>query len=271
MHTIIRKRSSVSPALRIFMALPLLVACGASRAHPVEIGGKSIEIPTPAGLDEPMPGSPVVDMILKGSRYGGERALTVYMTAEGMAKAGSGKTYKEWQLGRLVELQVIPPMAKLYVRDDVFSHGSGPIREFVDSNIKGLHDEARQYPKLGLSNITNLGLYRKEPWGIFFSTRVTRRNQRTGHSHDEIMSGAVLSIDHRALILFDFTPVRDDLGSDRTWSQQTLSDWADAIHKANAGGFGTHATLLYKAVPWIVLFLLGLMAYFLFIKKARPR
>jgi hypothetical protein len=85
-------------------------------------------------------------------------------------------------------------------------------------------------PGVSISGVGYLGVFRREPWGIFFSIR--SKVGATGSSTDKLVcSGALVLINFQLVYLYSYAMDRGE--SDRRWAEDSLSAWADAIRAAN--------------------------------------
>ena len=262
MHASTRLSALTRPALRCLIALGLMIAGATAHAHPVQVGSHLVDIPAPGQLVEVTSDDPKTDMMLKSMGMDPDHAVLLFANRDWMdAKPGHPPA-----ISRMVAVQVMPGDA---LPDEVFDKSSpmgGMMEALVVSKIKKglLGDDTH-----GAMEVNDHGVYRQVPWGIFFSFDLHTRDPLAKHPKSIATSLAVLKINHKMLMLLAFSLDRDTTGDDSQWTQQTLSDWADAIHQG-ADGFGTHGSLIYKAAPWIILAILALLAYLLFFKKARP-
>lgn len=273
MHAPARAFAPARPALPILLVLSLWIACGPARALPVQIGGRTVHVPPPRSLvkvrgDQPMPAMTRPAAFILGPGIMAAQTL-LYATQADLDSVDPTQPGRGHKMGRAAEFIVPPNMQHMDTGDAVFGDGH-PInpedlaRHHYDKVLGWAHRESDS----GIRGGTFLGVYRQEPWGVFFSFRTHGGGPM--HEIAQVISCAYVLVNHRMVLLYMYSPVNDDAGTDLAWTQQTLSDWGEAIHR-NHGDGGTHGTMLYRAVPWIVLVLLALMGYMLFFKKARPR
>ena len=270
MHAPAHRCAFARSALHILVVLPLLIACGMAHARNVQIGDRTVHVPPPQSLVKVREDQPLPAMTRPGAAILGPGILAsqsmLYVTQADLDSVGTSHSHK---MGRAAEFIVAPNMQDMDAGDALFGNGHALdadrlARHHYDKFLDFVHRESDS----GITRGTYLGVYRKEPWGVFFSFRT--------HSGDplrevaQVVSCAYVLVNHRVVLLYMYSPVNDEADTDLTWTQQTLSDWGDAIH-GDKGVGGTHQSMLYKAAPWIILSLLALMAYALFFKKAKPR
>jgi hypothetical protein len=85
-------------------------------------------------------------------------------------------------------------------------------------------------PKVALSGIEYLGVYRREPWGLFFSIK-SGLSAGDGTNQTLVCGGALVLINYQLMFLYAYSQYHDD--SDRHWAEQATSAWADAVRAAN--------------------------------------
>lgn len=273
MHAPTRAFAPVRSALPILVVLSLWIACGLAQAHAVQIGQRTVNVPPPRDLvkvrdDQAMPAMTRPAAFILGPGILVAHSL-LYATQSDLDSVDLTHPGSGHKMGRAAEFIVPPNMQGMDTGDAVFGDGH-PIdpenlaRHSYDRILSYAHRESDS----GIRGGTYLGVYRQEPWGVFFSFRTHSGDSL--HEIAQVVSCAYVLVNHRMVLLYMYSPVTDDAGTDLAWTQATLSDWGEAIHR-NKSDSGTHGTMLYKAVPWIVLVLLALMAYLLFFKKAKPR
>jgi len=98
-------------------------------------------------------------------------------------------------------------------------------------------------PGLSLNNMRYLHIYRHEPWGVFLTMK--GRIAAGAQSEEVVGSMAMLSVNFQLIDLYAFSPLHSD--ADVRWTEDELSDWADAVHLANPDDPAVAATV---TKPW---------------------
>jgi len=101
---------------------------------------------------------------------------------------------------------------------DLAQHGNAELKRAT------AHD-----PGLSLNNMRYVHIYRHEPWGVFLTMK--GRLDAGGQSEEVVGSYAMLAVNFQLLDLYAFSQLRSE--ADMRWTESALSDWANAVHRAN--------------------------------------
>ena len=85
-------------------------------------------------------------------------------------------------------------------------------------------------PKIALSGIGYLGVYRREPWALFFTVR-SRVEMPGGGGQELVCAGALALVNYQLVYLYSYSRYRNE--GDRQWAESALSSWVDAVRGAN--------------------------------------
>jgi hypothetical protein len=86
-------------------------------------------------------------------------------------------------------------------------------------------------PQISMSGVESQGVYRREPWGIFFTVKSRVAVGPSGEASDLICAGALTLINHQLMYLNGYAQLNGP--DDQRWVQQAVSAWADMVHAAN--------------------------------------
>jgi len=173
-------------------------------------GQYSLHIPKPDGF---VPTAAIVPDALRSAQAGDpvDRIVELYATTDDAKVLAAGKRADQ---KRYLGLAVERKLDGVAISESRFQNVS-----------KEFENEAATAPGWDY-----LGVYRREPWGVFVTSKV--RSTKKGVSKANVFSRAVVWINNRqALLLLAEAQSSDE--SDVKWTQQVLSAWADAIHKAS--------------------------------------
>ena len=234
-----------------FAVLPLTYCIAA--AAPVAFGMRTLEIPAPESFPALAQRNPQLIATTQAAVPDGMRVVDVYATAAAAANLGAAK---QSALGRYFVLQVLrsddgkPETFDLYANHADFVEAE--MRRRVENEREQMDQLAAQAGQrlhkpvgeiraaLGEGS-QFLGITRKEPWGLFYSSK-TRNTDGTF----TISSGAIVDVDYQVLQLLVYAPYRN--AADRFWAEQALLDWAKALRAANADDPAIAATLSKPAL-----------------------
>src|SRR5262249_43355138 len=126
-----------------------------------------------------------------------------------------------------------------------------------------------QDPKLSMSGMQQLGFFRREPWGVFFTIKSHVASGAAQQQEDMVGACAFVMVNYQGLSRYSYAHYHGE--SDRRWVEQSVSAWADAVRAANpddpslesqavhTGGFDWNH-MLKTAVLWGVIG--GLIGFF---------
>lgn len=102
-----------------------------------------------------------------------------------------------------------------------------------------------QDPGVSLNNMRYVHIYRHEPWGVFLTMK--GRLDVDGQSEDVVGSYAMLAVNFQLIDLYAFSQLHGE--ADMRWTESALSDWADAVHRANPDDPAIAATVVKQWTP----------------------
>ena len=244
-------------ALALFVGQPTLVeASGAqSRAaaqtvsstvdaaqeDSIKFGSRSLHIPRPQGFEPISAVAPAFVQTLQA--YNPNRLAEIYVTPADAKIFSSGQTT---DVARYFQLQVARQLDGVEISEEDFREFSKlaetRMRSIVEDNQEVINSQFERGnakvkrmnskdPQISVSGPRYLGIYRREPWGVFFTMKM---NVAAGGDKEQtpiVLSGALVLANRQVMNLISYAVFLD--ASDRKWTEQTVSAWADAVHKAN--------------------------------------
>ena len=219
----------------------LLAGAAHAQAANVPFGTRSLQIPNPTGFEAVAARAPEYARASQAYLPAGNQLLDVYVPPAAATALAAGKPTG---LDRYFQLQVPRQFAGVIVPHNDFAAGRAQIEQGMAAQMKqadALAAELTQQgnaavkrqthvdPALSLSGVRYLGVYRREPWGLFFT--VKSRIGGAVSSEEQVGSGVFALINYQVVYLYDYATYHDE--RDRRWAEQALSAWADAIHAAN--------------------------------------
>ena len=80
-----------------------------------------------------------------------------------------------------------------------------------------------------LQQIRSLGVFRREPWGVFFTLAVNVDRAGGADPATVLVPGVAIMVDAQVMRLHAYVAERD-----REWGERAVFLWADAVRAANA-------------------------------------
>ena len=218
-----------------------LFACAGATAEPVAFGTRTLNVPAPEGFVGVAKSSPQYIQAMQAYLPASNRLVDAFVTPES-AKALIGKT--TIALDRYFQLQTLRKVDGTALSSEDFRGASTEIETSFAKAIKEVDigkltkDGNAQVkkmtsadPQVALSGVESQGVYRREPWGIFFTVKSRVASGASGESVDLICAGAVTLVNHQLMYLNGYALLNGP--DDQKWVQQAVSAWADMVHAAN--------------------------------------
>lgn len=219
----------------------LILSCVHAQAQTVSFGARTLNMPAPEGFvavakTAPRymeaaqaylpPGNRLVESFVppdaaKSLAAGQPVALERYFQLQTLRKADGKPLSAEEFRGATAEIEA--SFAKALKEVDagrLAENGNAQVRKMTAND-----------PQLSLSGIESQGVYRREPWGIFFTVKSHVAVGSSGASSDLICAGALTLINHQLMYLNGYAQL--DSPEDKHWVEQAVSAWADMVHAAN--------------------------------------
>jgi len=233
-------RNNASRISRFVFAIVMLCAALAAHADPLQFGARTLEIPKPQGFDALSPVSPNQLKLAQAYLPASNRLVEIYVLPESIWAIIAGKGPP---MARYFQLQVIRDIDGASISENQFQEGVKEMEAEIEESMKLTQELNAQLqkgnntaermtstnPQVALSGMEYLGIYRREPWGLFFTMKV--HATAGGVDKTAVGSGAVILINQQPLLTYAYA--RFEAESDRQWTEQAASAWADAIRGAN--------------------------------------
>jgi hypothetical protein len=242
--------------IRRFAAAILIgfVATQASAA-PVAFGSRSIEIPAPAGFQPIANAAPWYLHALEAYQPPTNRLAEIYVLpadATALVNREPKPLERYFLVAALRKLDGVPTSpadfdgAKAQIEDGInhaLANSGKALQEIADKGNAEIARRTSTDPKLALSGLQYLGVYRREPWGLFFTMKEHVASADSAQGDDIIGAASVALINYQVVYLYAYA--HDTGDADRRWAEQAVSTWADALRAANPDD----PALASKAVP----------------------
>jgi len=234
-------RSRIS---RFVFAIVMLCAALAAHAEPLQFGARTLEIPRPQGFDALSIISPNQFKLAQAYLPATNRLVEAYILPE---DAQAIVAIMAPSMARYFQLQVIRNLDGASISESQFQAGVKEMETEIEQGMKLTQElnaqiqkgnetaerMASKNPQVALSGTEYLGIYRREPWGLFFTIKV--HASAAGRGDKTIVgSGAIMLANRQPLLVYGYS--RFEAESDRQWTEQAVSAWADAIRGANPDG-----------------------------------
>jgi hypothetical protein len=260
-----RARGPFRFAFRACLVASLVLATTAVHADPETFGTRTVEIPAPQGFAPIRDEVPAYFQLLESFIPPSNRLVETYVLPEDKAGMLAGVPRN---LERYFQMQTLRSIDGTALSPDEFTGAMGEIERAVvatvptleaatkDLTAKGnqaLQDASGTDAEVSIGGPTYHGVFRREPWGLFFSLSmpVTLNNAGTQETHRVVSSTAVMLADHQLVYLYAYADAKDP--DARAWAEKNLSAWADAVRAANPDDPAVAATVVPMAEagrPW---------------------
>ncbi|MDR2187899.1 MAG: RDD family protein [Azonexus sp.] len=181
----------------------------------IMVGTQRLNIPRPEGF-EPI-ASRAPDFMKALETVPGNETLDRYFTPENAQRIIDGEKIAAENF-RTFYLQIPKALAGKTVTDNEFENNRDAIET---ANVRAVQN---------VSDAHFMGVYRREPWALFFTSKVLDHTA-DGSSQMLIVSASLMITHQKILYLYASAAYNDE--SDRRWVESSLSAWADAVRAAN--------------------------------------
>ena len=206
-----------------------------------QFGARSVRVPKPQGFVPIVAIAPKVAQIAQAYAPT-NRLVEMYFTADDAKGLAAGKGITP---ASSFDLQVMRQFDGVAVSEKQFEEmikqsaaqmerAGQDMKKSLDTETKQGNANAKRSigvdPKAAVSGTEYLGVYRREPWGLFFTMKnhIATRGD-TGRTM--IASTATVLVNQQVLFLNSSAVFHDE--SDQKQIEQAMSAWVDAIRKAN--------------------------------------
>jgi hypothetical protein len=227
-----------SPEIIVIVAL---FSCGTAWASMLAFGSRALNIPEPEGFAAISKTAPRFLQASEGYLPPGNRLVESYVTADDAQALAAGQPAG---LSRYFQLQTLRKADGVSLSADEFRAASAAIetkfaKVLSEVDVGRLSEsgnaQARKLtatdPQVSISGVESQGVFRREPWGIFFTVKSRVAVGSSGESSDLICAGALALINHQLMYLNGYAQLQS--AEDRRWVEQSVSAWADMVHAAN--------------------------------------
>ena len=233
------------------LAALFVLGSGVAVAEPVAFGARMLDIPPPEGFVATAKDVPAFLEISQGFLPPGNRLVDTYVDpADKAAFVPAELRAAAPRLQRYFQLQVPRRFDGARVSPEDFASGSAGFEARLEQSMdtmeamvsgltvrgsRELKDKTGKAMDLDVGEVRYLGVYRREPWGLFFT--VASHLQVGGADGDASQSGPVLSAGAMALVnqqivmLYAYARSHDE--ATRGATEASLSDWVDRVRAAN--------------------------------------
>lgn len=243
-------RLSVAPLLAGLAVAALAFASGVA-AEPTRFGTRSLDIPAPDGFEPVRKDLPQVFEITEAYLPPGNRLVEIYLDSDTKAALLAGNPQDP---SRYYQLQVLRQLDGVTISNEDFAANMAQVEAEIAKVAPTLDKQAADLARSGnsklqqqtgtdaqvsLSDVQYDGVFRREPWGLFFTmgSNVSAGAERPTRL---IAGSAIVMVQNQLLYLYCYT---DDTGPEsRRWAQENVVAWAQAIRAANPDDPATEAT-----------------------------
>jgi len=214
----------------------------AAAADPVAFGARSLEIPAPAGFVAVTGEMPRYHELSQAYLPAGNRLVEIYHTTEDRAALLQGQDigltrYHQMQTLRAYDGKPLSAAEFTAGMAEMETAIQGTLENFdtaplTDAGNKALADQTGEDVAISIGDTRYLGVFRREPWALFFTTTSqVAVSGVEGNGGRIVCAGSAALINHQIVYLYTYT---DDTGPEaRTWAEAAVSAWADAVRAAN--------------------------------------
>lgn len=219
----------------------------------VSFGARMLEIPAPEGFEGVAQTLP--DYLRMSQAYlpPDHRLVDVYLTPEDRSAVELDAAPS---LQRYFQLQVLRRMDGQPLSLTDFAHGLPQVEREIERSMPGLNAQAAARSVAGnaalqqqtgaaadasVRDVRLLGVFRREPWGIFHSVSSLVAASGADVGSRVISAGAVVLVNHQLLHLHAFADARD--ADAQRWAESAVGRWSEALQAANPPDAELAATL----------------------------
>jgi hypothetical protein len=232
-----------------FLAAMLVVAFVLSlpvaQAEPVAFGERTLEVPAPQGFEPVAQDIPAYIRISEGYLPPTNRLVEAYLSRADKAALMAGERR---DLQRYFQLQTLRSIDGKPVSAADFGGALGAMEaqiealvpkmaregaKLVEQGNKTLNETTGSQAEVSMGGPTYHGIFRREPWGLFFTASMPISLSEGGTTVTARMVGAtaLVLVDQQLMYLYAFAD-ESEPGA-REWAERSLSAWADAVRAGN--------------------------------------
>jgi hypothetical protein len=287
-----RHQSALLRALRLTAGALLAIAAAGANAEPIAFGSRTLQVPDPEGFQPVAKSMPAYIQAAQAYLPPTNRLAEVYVQPTAAAAMAGGRPIA---LDRYFQLQVFRKLDGVAISPDDFDGAKKEIEDGIDEAMKNSRQTISQLadkgntevarttgtdPKVSISGFDYLGVYRREPWGLFFTFKAHVAGADSQQGEDLIGAATLVLVNYQAVYLYSYAHYTGD--ADRHWAEQAVSRWADALRAANpddpamaskvvpfGNGFDWNTLLQRAFIGAVIGGLIGLVSTFIARKRKR--
>jgi hypothetical protein len=239
---------SRTTALPFRTAAALLVfVTAAAQAEPYPVGDRTLQLPAPPGLVRISDSLPALLETFERFAPTETRVIDAYLTPADHAGFGAGeatalKRYAQIAVQRASETK---PMSMTGFRanlalmertlDETMPRVDTLTREQTERGSEHIRQKYGVDVGVELTGVGYHGVYRRENWGLFFSSTMDVGTKVKQEKEHLFVASALALIDNRFM---SFNVYAEDEGTAHRWATSTLDAWVDATRQANPDDLG---------------------------------
>lgn len=246
--------------LRLAATAVLAASALAASARPVTFGPRTLQVPEPQGFKAVAQSAPAFMRIAAAYLPASNRLVDVYVKPDAAATLAGGQGV---ELDQYFQLQVARTMDGIVISPKDFESAKGEIESSIQEAIKDSSKAADQLirsgnaevqratsqdPKLSMSGLQQLGFFRREPWGVFFTVKTHVASAAAPQQEDMVGACAFVMVNYQGLFLYSYAHYGSE--ADRHWVEQSVSSWADALRAANPDDSGLESQAVHTGFDW---------------------
>jgi hypothetical protein len=233
--------------LPVAAALALALLPAIAGAEPMKFGERSVEIPAPEGFLPVADQAPLLRQITQDFLPPETRLVEIYLTPADLATANAeGAT----GMSQYAQVQAMRAADGVPVSTEEFAMLHENLRTTIEAEMARIEALAGQMAAKGnaalqeitgtdanvsVSGVRYHGIYRNEPWGLFFTASSDVSLAGTGMETEQarVTSAVGVVLLDQQIVFFSAYDDRPEETA-RAWVQATVAAWADAARAANA-------------------------------------
>lgn len=263
----------IHPAVVFNAVVWVGIAC--AHAAPLPFGARTIDVPPPAGFVAVSATVPGLLEVGAANLPPHKRLVEVFVlpSDESALRSGGNAT-----LERLFQIESLRAGDGVLMTEADFAKSMTSLESAFERTLAKPGDPTRADARaddatlakagaggaVSVDGLEGVGIFRREPWGLFLTTRA--RTTSASGTEQVTRSSAIVLVNQQVMSLDAYTSADEASSNGRAWSEQAVSEWADAVRAANPD----QAALAHGEVEFPFYYLLiaagvliaGIAAYF---------
>jgi hypothetical protein len=237
------RRATALAALLCVLALPLAAAPSAVGEY--AFGERRLKVPAPEDFEPATVVAPNLMPILASYLPATNRLAETFVDRANVDALAAGTAPA---LDPYLQLQVLRNVDGVVLSSKDFAAQSSEFERQIEAAMPGLEDEVSRLtesgnakladetgvdPQIGFGGSRYLGVFRREPWGLFYSMQAKVTSDRDGIRQEMPVttSGAVVMINHQMMFLYANRYSDSDEGL--VWTRDAVVRWAEDLRRVN--------------------------------------